>query len=52
MYEYYRSHLEDYSEEFRIQMNEFRDGNLFFEIMQQENMEPNTERFGPTGGIV
>ena len=36
MYEYYRSHLEDYSEEFRIQMNEFRDGNLFFEIMQEE----------------
>jgi peptidyl-prolyl cis-trans isomerase SurA len=36
MYEYYRSHLEDFSGEFRIQMNEFRDGNLFFEIMQQE----------------
>ncbi|MBL7742862.1 MAG: peptidylprolyl isomerase, partial [Chitinophagaceae bacterium] len=36
MYEYYRSHLEDYSDEFRIQMQEFRDGNLFFEIMQQE----------------
>jgi peptidyl-prolyl cis-trans isomerase SurA len=36
MYEYYRSHLEEFSEEFRIQMNEFRDGNLFFEIMQQE----------------
>ena len=36
MYEYYRSHLEDYSEEFRVQMNEFRDGNMFFEIMQQE----------------
>jgi peptidyl-prolyl cis-trans isomerase SurA len=36
MYEYYRSHLEDFNEEFRSQMNEFRDGNLFFEIMQQE----------------
>lgn len=36
MYEYYRSHLEKFSDEFRIQMNEFRDGNLFFEIMQQE----------------
>jgi peptidyl-prolyl cis-trans isomerase SurA len=36
MYEYYRAHLEDYSEEFRTQMSEFRDGNLFFEIMQQE----------------
>jgi peptidyl-prolyl cis-trans isomerase SurA len=36
MYEYYRQHLEDYSDEFRMQMQEFRDGNLFFEIMQQE----------------
>lgn len=36
MYDYYRSHLEDYSDEFRVQMNEFRDGNMFFEIMQQE----------------
>ena len=36
MYEYYRSRLEEFSEEFRTQMNEFRGGNLFFEIMQQE----------------
>lgn len=36
MYDYYRSHLEDFNDEFRIQMQEFRDGNLFFEIMQQE----------------
>src|SRR4029078_5232282 len=36
MYEYYRLHLEDYSDELRIQMSEFRDGNLFFEIMQRE----------------
>jgi peptidyl-prolyl cis-trans isomerase SurA len=34
--EYYKTHLEEFSEEFRQQMNEFRDGNLFFEIMQQE----------------
>jgi peptidyl-prolyl cis-trans isomerase SurA len=34
--DYYRNHLEDYNAEFREQMNEFRDGNLFFEIMQQE----------------
>lgn len=33
---YYKEHLEDFSEEFRNQMAEFRDGNLFFEIMQQE----------------
>jgi len=36
MYQYYRMHLEDFNEDFRNQMNEFRDGNLFFEIMQQE----------------
>jgi peptidyl-prolyl cis-trans isomerase SurA len=36
MYEYYRSHLEEYNDDFRTQMSEFRDGNLFFEIMQQE----------------
>jgi peptidyl-prolyl cis-trans isomerase SurA len=36
LYQYYRDHLEDFNEGFRYQMNEFRDGNLFFEIMQQE----------------
>lgn len=36
MYHYYRNHLEDFNEDFRNQMTEFRDGNLFFEIMQQE----------------
>jgi len=36
MYQYYRTHLEDFNEDFRNQMAEFRDGNLFFEIMQQE----------------
>ena len=34
--QYYREHLEKYNEEFRNQMNEFKDGNLFFEIMQRE----------------
>lgn len=34
--DYYRKHLEQYNDEFRYQMNEFRDGNLFFEIMQRE----------------
>ena len=33
---YYRSHLEDFNAEFRTQMTEFQDGNIFFEIMQQE----------------
>lgn len=36
MFNYYRDHLEDFSPEFRSQMLEFKDGNLFFEIMQQE----------------
>jgi peptidyl-prolyl cis-trans isomerase SurA len=34
--QYYREHLEQFNEEFRSQMQEFRDGNLFFEIMQRE----------------
>jgi len=34
--QYYRNHLEEFNEEFRNQVNEFRDGNLFFEIMQKE----------------
>lgn len=33
---YYRKHMEQYNDEFRYQMDEFRDGNLFFEIMQRE----------------
>lgn len=36
MLNYYRDHLEDFNEEFRNQMTEFKDGNIFFEIMQQE----------------
>lgn len=35
MYQHYRNHLEDFNDEFRVQMSEFRDGNLFFEAMQQ-----------------
>jgi peptidyl-prolyl cis-trans isomerase SurA len=34
--QYYREHLEMFNDEFRYQMEEFKDGNLFFEIMQQE----------------
>jgi peptidyl-prolyl cis-trans isomerase SurA len=33
---YYREHLEDFNPEFRSQLQEFKDGNLFFEIMQKE----------------
>jgi peptidyl-prolyl cis-trans isomerase SurA len=36
VFQYYRTHLEQFNEEFRNQMSEFTDGNLFFEIMQQE----------------
>ncbi|HEX6192821.1 MAG TPA: peptidylprolyl isomerase [Chitinophagaceae bacterium] len=36
VFQYYRDHLELYNDEFRYQMNEFKDGNLFFEIMQKE----------------
>ncbi|PZR25753.1 MAG: hypothetical protein DI535_16975 [Citrobacter freundii] len=36
MYKYYRDNLEDYNEEFRNQIAEFRDGNLFFEVMQRQ----------------
>ena len=33
--DYYRSHLEEYNKEFAIQLREFKDGNLLFEIMQR-----------------
>lgn len=36
MYNYYREHLEDFNPDFKAQMEEFTEGNLFFEIMQQE----------------
>ena len=36
MFDYYHDHLEQFNDDFRSQMEEFRDGNLFFEIMQQQ----------------
>lgn len=36
MQEYYRDHLEELNVDFRNQMNEFKEGNLFFEVMQRE----------------
>lgn len=33
---YYREHLEDYNKDFAYQLNEFKDGNLLFEIMQRK----------------
>jgi peptidyl-prolyl cis-trans isomerase SurA len=37
---YYQAHLEDFNEAFRRQINEFREGNLFFEVMQREIWGP------------
>lgn len=36
MKEYFRQHLENFNVDFRYQMQEFQDGNMFFEIMQNE----------------
>lgn len=38
--QYYQDHLEDFNEDFRRQITEFADGNLFFEIMQQKVWTP------------
>jgi peptidyl-prolyl cis-trans isomerase SurA len=35
-FDFYRNHLEEYNEEFRLQMNDMRTGNLFFDIMMKE----------------
>jgi len=37
---YYEKHLEDFNEEFRQQLTEFSEGNLFFEIMQRKVWGP------------
>jgi peptidyl-prolyl cis-trans isomerase SurA len=34
--EYYRNHLEEYNKDFAFQLNEFKEGNLLFEIMQRK----------------
>jgi peptidyl-prolyl cis-trans isomerase SurA len=34
--EYYRNHLEEFNKEFAYQVNEFKDGNLLFEVMQRK----------------
>lgn len=33
--DYYKKHLEDYNVDFRYQMEEFKDGNVLFEIMER-----------------
>jgi len=35
-FDYYRNHLEDYNKDFAYQLNEFREGNMLFEIMQRK----------------
>jgi peptidyl-prolyl cis-trans isomerase SurA len=35
-FDYYKRHLEEYNQEFAAQINDFRDGNLLFEIMQKK----------------
>jgi peptidyl-prolyl cis-trans isomerase SurA len=34
--DYYKKHMEEYNEDFRQQMNELKEGNLFFDIMMKE----------------
>lgn len=38
--EYYKENLEQFNPEFRRQMSEFKDGNLFFEVMMQQIWTP------------
>jgi peptidyl-prolyl cis-trans isomerase SurA len=39
-FDYYRQHLEEFSKEFAYQLNEFKEGNLLFEIMQRKIWDP------------
>jgi peptidyl-prolyl cis-trans isomerase SurA len=34
--EYYRRHLEEYNEDFRYQLQEFKEGNMLFDIMEKK----------------
>jgi peptidyl-prolyl cis-trans isomerase SurA len=35
-FDYYRNHAEEYDKDFAYQLNEFKEGNLLFEIMQKQ----------------
>jgi peptidyl-prolyl cis-trans isomerase SurA len=39
-FDYFRQHLEEYNKDFAYQLNEFREGNLLFEIMQRNIWDP------------
>ena len=34
--EYYQAHMEDYNNDFKYQLSEFKEGNLLFEVMERE----------------
>jgi peptidyl-prolyl cis-trans isomerase SurA len=36
IFEYYKNHLEDFNKDFAYQLNEFKEGNMLFEIMQRK----------------
>jgi peptidyl-prolyl cis-trans isomerase SurA len=38
--DYYREHLEEFNPELVYQMNEFKEGNLLFEVMQRKIWDP------------
>ncbi|MBO9199499.1 MULTISPECIES: peptidylprolyl isomerase [Niastella] len=39
-FDYYRQHLEEFNKDFKYQLNEFKEGNLLFEIMQRNIWDP------------
>jgi peptidyl-prolyl cis-trans isomerase SurA len=39
-FDYYRQHLEEFNKDFKDQLNEFKEGNLLFEIMQRKIWDP------------
>ena len=43
---YYRKHLEDYNPDFKYQLQEFKEGNLFFEIMGKKVWNKSTNDLG------
>lgn len=66
--DYYRKHLEEYNIEFRHQMEEFKDGNVLFEVMErnvwgnaaadssgllkQYNDHRSNYQWGPSAGVI
>ena len=41
--DYYRNHLEEFNQDFVFQLNEFKEGNLLFEVMQRKIWEAASE---------